>query len=52
MKNIAKNTYFIKGGTNTGVYTYGNNAVIIDPGLAGARPVSYTHLTLPTILRV
>ena len=38
MKNIAKNTYFIKGGTYTGVYTYRNNAVIIDPGLAGARP--------------
>lgn len=38
MKNIAKSTYFIKGGTNTGVYTYGNNAAIIDPGLAGARP--------------
>lgn len=38
MKKIANNTYFIKGGTNTGVYTYKNNAVIIDPGLAGARP--------------
>ncbi len=38
MEKIAKNTYFIEGGTNTGIYTYNNNAVIIDPGLAGARP--------------
>ncbi len=27
MKQIVNNTYFIKGGTNTGVYTYGNNAI-------------------------
>lgn len=38
MEKIGKNTYFIKGGTNTGIYTYGDKAVIIDPGLAGARP--------------
>lgn len=38
MEKIGKSTYFIKGGTNTGIYVYGDKAVIIDPGLAGARP--------------
>lgn len=38
--NIKGNTFYIKGGTNTGVYLYnGNNlAIIIDPGLSGLRP--------------
>ncbi|HSQ89536.1 MBL fold metallo-hydrolase [Romboutsia sp.] len=37
--NIKGNTFYIKGGTNTGVYIYGDNtALIIDPGLSGSRP--------------
>lgn len=37
--NIKGNTFYIKGGTNTGVYLYNNNlAIIIDPGLGGSRP--------------
>ena len=38
MINIEGSTYYIKGGTNTGVYAYGDKAVIIDPGLSGSRP--------------
>lgn len=37
--NIEGNTFYIKGGTNTGVYIYNDNtALIIDPGLSGLRP--------------
>lgn len=36
--NIKGNTYYIKGGTNTGIYLLENNeAVMIDPGLYGTR---------------
>ena len=37
--NIKGNTFYIKGGTNTGVYIYNDNtALIVDPGLSGLRP--------------
>ena len=37
--NISGNTFYIRGGTNTGLYLFDNNsALIIDPGLSGARP--------------
>lgn len=37
--NIKGNTFYIKGGTNTGVYVYDDNrGLIIDPGLGGLRP--------------
>lgn len=37
--NIQGNTYYIKGGTNTGIYIYNDStALIIDPGLGGLRP--------------
>ena len=36
--NIKGNTYYIKGGTNTGIVKLHNNSVlIIDPGLGGRR---------------
>lgn len=39
LTNINGNTYYIKGGTNTGVIRLDdNNALIIDPGLGGIRP--------------
>lgn len=38
MKKIAGNTYYIRGGTNTGIYVYNDKAIIIDPGLSGTRP--------------
>ncbi|MDB8793914.1 MBL fold metallo-hydrolase [Romboutsia sp. 1001216sp1] len=39
LKKIKGNTFYIKGGTNTGVYIFDDNkALIIDPGLAGSRP--------------
>ena len=39
LTNIKGNTYYIKGGTNTGVVKLDdNNALIIDPGLGGSRP--------------
>ena len=37
--NISGNTFYIRGGTNTGLYLFNDNsALIIDPGLSGARP--------------
>ena len=37
--NIKGNSFYIKGGTNTGVYIFDDkSALIIDPGLPGARP--------------
>lgn len=37
--NIKGSTYYIKGGTNTGVYLFEDNtALMIDPGLSGLRP--------------
>lgn len=37
--NIKGNTYYIKGGTNTGIYLFNDNkALMIDPGLNGTRP--------------
>ncbi|MCC3864277.1 MBL fold metallo-hydrolase [Terrisporobacter petrolearius] len=39
LTNINGNTYYIKGGTNTGVIKLDDNkALIIDPGLGGIRP--------------
>lgn len=39
LQKVIGNTYFIKGGTNTGVYLFKNNeALLIDPGLSGLRP--------------
>ncbi len=43
--NIKGNTFYIKGGTNTGVYIYNDNtALIIDPGLSGLRPKKIIHI--------
>ena len=37
--NIKGSTYYIKGGTNTGIIKLDNNNVLmIDPGLGGMRP--------------
>ena len=37
--NISGNAFYIRGGTNTGLYLFDDNsALIIDPGLSGARP--------------
>lgn len=36
--NISGNTFYIRGGTNTGVYIKDNIALVIDPGLSGKRP--------------
>ncbi|MGL5694924.1 MAG: MBL fold metallo-hydrolase, partial [Peptostreptococcaceae bacterium] len=37
--NIKGNTYYAKGGTNTGIYLFENKtALMIDPGLSGMRP--------------
>ena len=39
LQNVFGNTYFVKGGTNTGLYLFENNeALLIDPGLNGLRP--------------
>lgn len=38
LNNIKGNTYWIRGGTNTGVYVFEDNtALIIDPGISGKR---------------
>ena len=37
-------------GKNMTAYEYGGEIIVVDCGMAF--PVSYTHLTLPTILRV
>lgn len=37
--NIKGNTFYIKGGTNTGIYLFEDlTALMIDPGLSGIRP--------------
>ena len=37
--NIKGNTFYIKGGTNTGIYLFEDlTALMIDPGLSGTRP--------------
>lgn len=39
LQRVSGDTYFIKGGTNTGVYLFENNeALLIDSGLSGLRP--------------
>lgn len=45
LTNINGNTYYIKGGTNTGVIRLDDNkALIIDPGLGGIRPRKITDM--------
>ena len=45
LTNINGNTYYIKGGTNTGVIRLDDNKVlIIDPGLVGIRPIKMMDL--------
>lgn len=45
LQKVFGNTYFIKGGTNTGVYLFENNdALLIDPGLSGLRPKNMTEM--------
>lgn len=45
LKNINGNTYYIKGGTNTGVIKLNHNeSLIIDPGLGGMRPRKIVEL--------
>ena len=44
LQKVSGNTYFIKGGTNTGVYLFeSNNALLVDPGLSGLRPKKITE---------
>lgn len=39
LTKVKGNTFFIKGGTNTGIYVFEDNtALMIDPGLCGSRP--------------
>ncbi|EGT3783369.1 TPA: MBL fold metallo-hydrolase [Clostridioides difficile] len=39
LTEVKGNTFFIKGGTNTGIYVFEDNtALMIDPGLCGSRP--------------
>lgn len=43
--NIQGDSYYVKGGTNTGLYILKNNtALIIDPGLGGLRPKKMIEL--------
>lgn len=45
LSNIKGNTYYIKGGTNTGIYVFNDNSsLIIDPGLGGTRPSKMMEL--------
>lgn len=45
LQRVFGNTYFIKGGTNTGVYLFENkNALLIDPGLSGLRPKNMINM--------
>lgn len=45
LTNIKGNTYYIKGGTNTGVVRLDSNkALIIDPGIGGMRPKKIVEL--------
>ena len=48
LKNIKGNTYYIKGGTNTGIIKLDvNNVLVIDPGLGGMRPEKIMDLIAP-----
>ena len=45
LSKVNGNTYYIRGGTNTGVYVFDDNsALIIDPGLSGMRPANMKSL--------
>lgn len=45
LTNINGSTYYIRGGTNTGVVELDyNNALIIDPGIGGTRPQKMVEL--------
>ncbi|MBU5336069.1 MBL fold metallo-hydrolase [Intestinibacter bartlettii] len=45
LQKVFGNTYFIKGGTNTGVYLFENKeALLIDPGLSGLRPKNMINM--------
>lgn len=45
LTHIRGNTYYIKGGTNTGIYVFNDNSsLIIDPGLGGRRPLKMMEL--------
>lgn len=45
LSKINGNTYYIRGGTNTGVYVFDDNsALVIDPGLSGMRPSNMKSL--------
>ena len=45
LQKVKGNTYFVKGGTNTGVYLFENNtALMIDPGLNGLRPKTMVEM--------
>lgn len=45
LSKILGNTYYIKGGTNSGVFLFDNNeCLLIDPGLSGVRPKSIINM--------
>lgn len=45
LSNINGRSFFIKGGTNTGLYLFeDNSALMIDPGLCGLRPKKIINL--------
>ena len=53
LKNIKGNTYYIKGGTNTGIIKLDeNNVLVIDPGLGGMRPEKIMDLIATNNMRV
>ena len=46
--NLRRPDYMLNAATGTAIETIGNMLIKIDPVLDEVRPVSYTHLTLPT----